>query len=127
MKKQELLSQLQNNHECFFSLNQVIEMISKIEDAPETQSTKLTEEILKQIGKKFYEEIKSEIYNVDTDDLVDKDGGIEISVSYREICVDSVEVDLDLIYNAIRYGIDNCISEIIEEQEEQEQEESEEN
>jgi hypothetical protein len=125
MKKSELLSKLQNNHECFFSLNQVIEMISGIEDEPVNPANpKISEEKLREWGNQIAESIRSEIYNVNESDVV-PDDNIQFSVSYREIEIDSIEMDFQPIHDAVEEGIKDWIENLLEEMEQDELTESE--
>lgn len=91
MTKQVLLDKLNEGLDCWFTNQQVIEMISKIEDAP-VEDTKgkvyFTEQHLFQFLVRFRQAIVEDIEsNISASDLV-RDEDCEISVIGREICVE---------------------------------------
>lgn len=90
MKKQELVDTLQQGQDCFFSRNQVVDMLSTIEETTEDTKGKVyfTEQSLYQFLVRFRDAIVEDIEsNVSASDLV-RDDDCEISVSGREICVE---------------------------------------
>jgi hypothetical protein len=99
MKKSELLTQLNNQIDCVFTLAQVKTLIEGLEN--ETTNTFDVDKVYKDIQSC----IQKEIERIDDSDLVDDDD-IDFSVSYKEICIDSINVDYSPISNAIREGLD---------------------
>lgn len=112
MKKQDLVNQLANSQDCFFSIQQVISMINQVEDAPAPVPTleeepkgkvvSFTESELEQFLNKFRKALLDDIEsNVNASDLV-TDDMCSISVNYKEVCVECDEFNMGEIKEATR-------------------------
>lgn len=111
MKKQDLVTQLANSQDCFFSIQQVISMLNQVEDAPAPVPTpeepkgnviSFTESELENMLKKFRKALLDDIEsNVNASDLV-TDDMCSISVNYKEICVECDEFNMGEIKEATR-------------------------
>ena len=112
MKKQDLVNQLANSQDCFFSIQQVISILNQVEDAPAPVPTpevepkgkvvSFTESELEQFLNKFRKALIDDIEsNVNASDLV-TDDMCSISVNYKEICVECDEFNIGEIKDATR-------------------------
>lgn len=99
MKKSELLTQLNNQIDCVFTLAQVKTLIEGLEN--ETTNTFDVDKVYKDIQSC----IQVEIERIDDSDLVD-DSDVEFELSGREISVYSVAVNYTPIRRAIVEGLD---------------------
>jgi len=90
MTKQTLLAQLAGPASVdftFMPVGKVIELIEELDETP--SSTGLTEEDIKELAKSIAESIAS--------DGIDLIGDYDLSMSYREVELDRVELDEDRI------------------------------
>lgn len=87
MTKQQTIEVLKQQLPGFYSAEQVIDLISKIEETPSTSG--VTEEDIKELAKEIAGSISSEGTNLLND--------YELSMSYREVEVVDVDLDEDLI------------------------------
>lgn len=99
MKKSELLTQLNNQIDCVFTLAQVKSLIEGLEQ--ETANTFDVDKVYKDIQSC----IQIEIDRIDDSDLVEE-SDIDFYLDGREICVQNVNVNYSPIRNAIREGLD---------------------
>lgn len=103
MKKQELVDTLQQGQDCFFSRNQVVDMLSTIEETTEDTKGKVyfTEQSLYQFLVRFKEAIVEDINNnVSASDLVG-DEDCDINLRDRELCVEVNSFNIGEIENAV--------------------------
>jgi hypothetical protein len=98
MTKQQTLDTLKTQLPGFFSVDQVIEMISKIE---EPKSFSFNEE---QIN-----ELVSNIVNEVTDLGIDAIDDYDLSMNYKEVELDSIDFDDHSITRAVNDAIDTWI------------------
>jgi hypothetical protein len=91
MTKQELLTQLEGPMTGFTSIPvwKVIELLNQLEEAPAPISSGLTEADIKELARN----IAGDITSVGVDLVEDYD----LSMSYREVELDSVDLDEDRI------------------------------
>lgn len=111
MKKQDLVNQLANSQDCFFSIQQVISILNQVEDAPAPVPTpkepkgrvvSFTESELEHFLNKFRKALIDDIENnVSPSDLV-TDDMCSISVNYKEVCVECDEFNIGEIKEATR-------------------------
>ena len=95
MTKQQTIDTLKTQLPGFYSVEQVIEMISKIEDS---DSAPFDIGIFKD---EIENAIRKAIENMDSDDVVDYDSA-DLSLDGREIALDSIDVNTeDIISNAV--------------------------
>ena len=99
MKKSELLTRLNNQIDCVFTLAQVKSMIEDLDN--ETTNTFDVDKVYKDIQSC----IQVEIERIDDSDLVDY-SDVEFELSGREISVYSVAVNYTPIRRAIVEGLD---------------------
>lgn len=136
MKKQELVNQLANSQDCFFSIQQVIALLNQVEDAPAPMPTpevepkgkvvSFTESELENMLNKFRVALIDDIENnVCPSDLV-TDDMCSISVNYKEICVECDEFNIGEIKDATRNTLsdfwesENLFPEVVEQTEDSE-------
>lgn len=88
MTKQELLNKLQSSEElikmAYLPLHEVINWVKELEEAP--------------ISDELIDDIVDEIISEDLDLINDYD----LSMSYREVELDSIRIDDDVVRNAVR-------------------------
>jgi hypothetical protein len=90
MTKQQTIELLQQQLPGFYSVEQMIKIISEIEDTP---SISINDELI--------ESIVDEIACVDLDLISD----YSLSISYREVELDSVSIDRRLVEEAVRQAL----------------------
>lgn len=94
MTKQQMIDTLKNQLPGFYSAEQVIEMINKIEEPSGFSQDKLDD---------FIDDIVDEI----------KDGGLDVirdydlEMSYREVELTSIELDGDYVSQAVKSSFKN--------------------
>ena len=101
MTKQQTIDTLKTQLPGFYSAEQVIELISKIEDSG---SAPFDMGVFKD---EIENAIRKAIENMDSDDVVDYDSA-DLSLDGREIALDSIDVNTeDIISNAVEgvYGV----------------------
>ena len=113
MTKQVLLDKLNQGLDCWFTNENVIEMVSKIEDAP-VEDTKgkvyFTEQHLFQFLVRFRQAIVDDIEsNVSASELV-RDSDCEVYLSGREICVDANTFNISEIESAVYRSVQDFLS-----------------
>lgn len=97
MKKSELLTQLNNQIDCVFTLAQVKTLIEGLENENTFDVDKVYNDIESCIRK--------EVDSIDDSDLVNEDD-IDFYLDGREICVQNVSIDYSSIRKAVREGLD---------------------
>jgi hypothetical protein len=100
MTKQQTLDTLKTQLPGFYSAEQVIEMISKIEE-PQSKGFSFNEE---QIN-----ELVSSIVNEVTDLGIDAIDDYDLSMNYKEVELDSIDFDDHSIKRAVNDAIDTWI------------------
>jgi hypothetical protein len=100
MTKQQTLDTLKTQLPGFYSAEQVIEMISKIEE-PQSKGFSFNEE---QIN-----ELVSSIVNEVTDLGIDAIDDYDLSMNYKEVELDSIDFDDHSITRAVNDAIDTWI------------------
>jgi hypothetical protein len=102
--------QVVNSYPSIFTKDDVLKLLIDLEknmesvEAEAEEGTKggISKEKLQEILRKYNQDLKSHIeYDIDTTDMW-SDDKIQLSVSYREICVDDVEIDLDPVVDSIQ-------------------------
>ena len=96
MTKQATVELLKQQLPGFYSVEQVIKMINDIEDSSET----LNENQLEDIADEIYDEVRSALGKMYTDDLVDTDTA-EFSLYDKTIELDSVDINKDSIADTV--------------------------
>jgi hypothetical protein len=119
---QQAREQVSNSYPSIFTKDDVIRLIVDLEKSMEgvvSESKGITREKLEEILEKYNRDMREYVEdNVDTSDMWNDDE-VRISVSYREICIDEVEINLDPVVNEIRdFHQDFDIDEYFEEEEE---------
>jgi uncharacterized protein YneR len=122
---QQAREQVSNSYPSIFTKDDVIRLIIDLEKnmqeiVSETKSVGITKEKVQEILEKYTDGLKEAIeYNVETRDMW-SDDNIQMSVSYREICIDDVEIDLDPVLDVISSECRNFdLDEYFEEEEEE--------
>jgi hypothetical protein len=97
--------QVLNSYPSIFTKDDVIRLIVDLEKSMEgvvsESKNGIDREKLEEILDKYNSELRDHIeYRVDTSDMW-SDDKIEMSVSYREICIDEVEIDLAPVCESI--------------------------
>ena len=98
MKKSELITRLNNQIDCVFTLAQVKTMIEDLES--ETTTAFDADQIVKDIEKR----IQTEIELINDSDIVDDDS-VSFYLDGREINIECVEVNYAPIRRAVRDGL----------------------
>jgi hypothetical protein len=114
--------QVSNSYPSIFTKDDVIRLLVDLEKSMEgvkSESKGITKEKLQEILDKYNEDMREFVeHDVDTRNMW-SDDDIQFSVSYREICVDDVEINLDPVCNSIRdFKHEFDIDEYFEEEEE---------
>lgn len=117
--------QVSNSYPSIFTKDDVIRLIIDLEKnmdgvITETKSVGISKEKVQEILEKYTDGVKTAIeYNVSTRDMW-SDDRIEMSVSYREICIDDVEIDFDPVLDVISSELrDFDLDEYFQEEEEE--------
>jgi len=111
MNKEQVFQQaresVSNSYPSIFTKDDVIRLIVDLEKnmegiVSESKSNGITREKLEEILEKYNNDLRDYVEDdVDRSDMWSSDE-IEFSVSYREICVDDVEINLDPVCKSIR-------------------------
>jgi len=108
MNKQQTIDLLKQQMPSFYSLEQVIEMISKIE---EPKSSILDDELIERIVDKTKRTVKNIIGNIDFDDC-----DYELEMDYNNtITLTNVDIDSDDIANDVGIELEDFLDSIKEE------------
>ncbi len=97
MKKSELLTQLNNQIDCVFTLAQVKTMIEGLEQ----ETTFDVDKVCKDIQSCIYTKIAS----IDDSDIVD-DSDIDFYIDGRKVCVETINVNYTPFRDAVCDGLD---------------------
>ena len=103
MTKQQTIDTLKTQLPGFYSAEQVIEMISKIEDSGTAPFD------VNEFKEQIEEAVKNAIENMDAGDVVDYDSA-EFSLDGREIVFDSIDVNTTDIVDNVMESIDNVFN-----------------
>lgn len=108
MTKQETLLSLETQMPSFFSLEQVIEMISNIE---EPKSFALSDQLIKRIVTSTKDFVESAVRDIDF-----TDGDHEFSIdSSNRVVLDKVQVDTDDVVDEVGRHLKEFLQELKEE------------
>ena len=121
MTKQQTIDTLKTQLPGFYSVEQVIEMISKIEDSrlqyyrdiADSSSAPFDTVIFKDEIEKA---IRKAIEHMDSGDIVDYDSA-DLSLDGREITLDSIDVNTEDIISVVVGEVDDVIDEFFPEEE----------
>ena len=110
MTKQQTIDTLKTQLPGFYSAEQVIELISKIED---TGSTPFD---VNEFKEQIEEAVRNAIENMDAGDVVDYDSA-EFSIDRREIVFDSIDANTTDIVDNVMESVDNGFNGFFEDEE----------
>lgn len=108
MTKQQTIDTLKKQLPGFYSAEQVIKMISDIEDAS-TNEFKFSKDQIEQLSSNITDMIESEGTNIIDD--------YDLSINYKEVELDAVNYDESRLNNIIRDAIEEFIENINEDDE----------
>lgn len=99
MKKQELINKVNESLGSLFTKDDVIKVIEMLDEGGAQDG--YTAEQVNTMIEDLVEDIINNVENCDGDDIVREDD-ITLSLSGMELTIDSVDVNLKPVYNAIR-------------------------
>ncbi len=103
MTKQATIDLLKQQLPGFYSAEQVIDMISKIE--PEVleayEFTKFTDEQIGTLVSNVVDEIRDQGLDLISD--------YDLSMSYREVELDSIDISKDSVKTAVKFAVENWV------------------
>ena len=110
MTKQQTVELLQKQLPGFYSVDQVIELINKIDESSSASSIpSLTEEQYEELLRKLGEAVEYKINRLDTDDIVDIDSA-EFGLNGNEIHLEDISVNVDEIAEQAANGCDEVLT-----------------
>jgi len=99
MNKQQTIETLQKQLPSFYSLEQVINIISSIEDNNSTLNDDSIQMIIKSIRRSL----------IDSNDLIDRDSA-EFEIGYNNrIELSNVDVDIEYILDIVTEELNDCV------------------
>jgi len=99
MTKQQTIETLQKQLPSFYSLEQVINIISSIEDNNSTLNDDSIQMIIKKISRSLH----------DSNDLIDRDSA-EFEIGYdNRIELSNVDVDIEYILDIVTEELNDCV------------------
>ena len=111
MTKNETVDLLKNQLPGFYSVEQVINLIEKIEEKENSTSTKKLEELQSNIINRFH--------NLGADEVVDYDSA-EFSINYNNrVEIDDISINVDNLNDLVESVIQEYIDELNQDKEEQ--------
>ena len=110
MTKQQTIDTLKTQLPGFYSAEQVIEMISKIEDSGTAPFD------VNEFKEQIEEAVKNAIENMDAGDVVDYDSA-EFSLDGREITFDGIDVNTSDIVDNVMESVDYCFDRFFDDEE----------
>jgi len=110
MTKQQTIDTLKTQLPGFYSAEQVIEMISKIEDAGSAPFD------VNEFKDQIEEAVRNAIENMDAGDVVDYDSA-EFSIDRREIVFDCIDVNTSDIVDNVMGSIENVFDGFFDDEE----------
>tara|TARA_R110000868_G_scaffold158226_1_gene386213 strand:+ start:75 stop:455 length:381 start_codon:yes stop_codon:yes gene_type:complete len=116
MKIQEAVASVQNAPGSMYTREDVISLLSKLE-APQ-ESGRLTTQQVSDLYERIVAQVKENAENIDSD-VIDKDSA-DFSLNYKEIELESVDIDTREIARVVVDGIGDVIDTFFEELEEEE-------
>ena len=112
MKKENVLQSVQNSVSSIFTKDDVLNLISSIE---QEQQTNQVYDLIKKL-QDLQETISYNLQNLNSDDVVDYDS-VEFSISYNNrIEVDCMNINVDNLTEVVENGIGELIDELREEE-----------
>jgi predicted Zn-dependent protease len=109
MTKQETIDLLKQQLPGFYSVEQVIDMISKIEpEVLDAYEFEFTDERIKTLVDNVVDEI--------TDQGLDLISDYDLSMSYREVELDSIDISNHSVKGAVNSAVENWVEWFKEEQ-----------
>jgi predicted Zn-dependent protease len=109
MTKQATIDLLKQQLPGFYSAEQVIDMISKIEpEVLDAYEFEFTDERIKTLVDNVVDEI--------TDQGLDLISDYDLSMSYKEVELDSIDINNHSVKGAVKSAVENWIEELKEEQ-----------
>ena len=110
MKKENVLQSVQNSVSSIFTKDDVLNLISSIE---QEQQTNQVYDLIKKL-QDLQETISYNLQNLNSDDVVDYDS-VEFSISYNNrIEVDCMNINVDNLTEVVENGIGELIEELRE-------------
>lgn len=102
MTKQATIDLLKQQLPGFYSAEQVIEMISKIEpEVLEAYEFEFTEEQMSVLVGNVVDEIRDQGLDLISD--------YDLSMSYREVELDSIDISSGSVKNAVKFAVENWV------------------
>ena len=112
MKKENVLQSVQNSVSSIFTKDDVLNLISSIE---QEQQTNQVYDLIKKL-QDLQETISYNLQNLNSDDVVDYDS-VEFSISYNNrIEVDCMNINVDNLTEIVENGIGELIEELRDEE-----------
>ena len=112
MKKENVLQSVQNSVSSIFTKDDVLNLISSIE---QEQQTNQVYDLIKKL-QELQETISYNLQNLNSDDVVDYDS-VEFSISYNNrIEVDCMNINVDNLTEIVENGIGELIEELRDEE-----------
>ena len=112
MKKENVLQSVQNSVSSIFTKDDVLNLISSIE---QEQQTNQVYDLIKKL-QDLQERLTYNLQNLNSDDVVDFDS-VEFSISYNNrIEVDGMNINVDNLTEVVENGIGELIDELREEE-----------
>ena len=124
---QQAREQVSNSYPSIFTKDDVLRLIIDLEknvdgivSKEKSNSVGVSKEKVQEILEKYTNDLKDAIeYNVDKRDMW-SDDSIELSFSYREVCIDDVDISLDPVLDVISAECRNFdLDEYFQEEEEE--------
>ena len=109
MTKLQTVELLQKQLPGFYSVDQVIEMINKIEDA-ETSSGSFTEEQIDDLIDSLSDKVENRLNRMNGDDFVDYYSA-EFEMNGNEVSVTDISVDTNNIVSEVKDVVEDVIRE----------------
>lgn len=105
MKKQELINKVNESLGSLFTKDDVIKVIEMLDESGAQDGSMYTHQQVETMVNDLVDDIMNNVENCDGDDIVREDD-ITLSLSGMELTIDSVDVNLKPVYNAIREAHD---------------------
>ena len=114
LTKQATLDLLSTQHDCFYSLPQVVEMIKNIEDPKPVVADKISvlEEDFEDILNQIFDDVEVEL-NSNSRDYVDLDSAQLYLESNNRINVESIDIETDSIAEMVREKVQKVLSKYV--------------
>ena len=109
MTKQQTIELLSQQLPGFYSVEQVIKLISDIEDIGTTNKFELDSDQIKELSRNIAESIENEGSSVIDD--------YELSMNYKEVQLEAIEFNVSSLNNTIKSVIEDFMEELNEDDE----------